>query len=197
MLRAASAAQVLRRALSRTSPLLRDAAAQGTPSGWVVASSVERLGVLSALRAAPRRLSAAATAPSAVVCACVLERLPIVMPPRPAWETEYQVRAPAARAAAPRGSRLLTQLVAWRRSGGTRSCARRSRSIQRRALCAVVFHASGKAQPSAQQPSVALQELTEPKAVEDNENKTAWEPATLAQAPAQLRQAPKPRAFRT
>ena len=184
MLRAASAAQVLRRALSRTSPLLRDAAAQGTPSGWVVASSVERL-------------SAAATAPSAVVCACVLERLPIVMPPRPAWETEYQVRAPAARAAAPRGSRLLTQLVAWRRSGGTRSCARRSRSIQRRALCAVVFHASGKAQPSAQQPSVALQELTEPKAVEDNENKTAWEPATLAQAPAQLRQAPKPRAFRT
>ena len=147
MLRAASAAQVLRRALSRTSPLLRDAAAQGTPSGWVVASSVERLGVLSALRAAPRRLSAAATAPSAVVCACVLERLPIVMPPRPAWETEYQVRAPAARAAAPRGSRLLTQLVAWRRSGGTRSCARRSRSIQRRALCAVVFHASGKRSP--------------------------------------------------
>ena len=93
MLRAASAAQVLRRTLSCTSPpLLRDAAVQGAASGWVEASSVERLGVFSALRAAPRRLSAAATAPAAVVCACVLERLPIVMPPRPAWETEYQVR---------------------------------------------------------------------------------------------------------
>ena len=54
-----------------------------------------------------------------------------------------------------------------------------------------VLWASGKAQSLTQHPSVALQELTEPKAVEDNENKTAWEPATLAQAPVQLRQAPK------
>ena len=93
MLRASSAARFLRRALSCTSPpLLRDAAGQEMLSCWGEAS-IERLGAISALRTAPRRLGT--TAPSAVVCACVLERLPIVMPPRPAWETEYQVRAQA------------------------------------------------------------------------------------------------------
>ena len=35
--------------------------------------------------------SVAAHEHSGVVCACVLERLPIVLPPQPAWEAEYQV----------------------------------------------------------------------------------------------------------
>ena len=93
MLRVTSAARLLRRAQSCASPLLHDAAGAlgARPAAEVL--SVERLAVESAplwSLTAQRRLSAGATPPAALVCACVLERLPIVMPAQPAWETEYQ-----------------------------------------------------------------------------------------------------------
>ena len=104
MLRVASAARLLRRAQGCALPLLSDAAAAHGARSAAERSSAAGLGADSALqswRTAHRRLSAAATTPAAVVCACVLERLPIVLPPQPAWETEYQVRVLSAALASP------------------------------------------------------------------------------------------------
>jgi hypothetical protein len=45
-----------------------------------------------------------------VVCACVLERLPIVLPQQPAWEAEYQARCTVQRAC---GGASQLQARAW------------------------------------------------------------------------------------
>ena len=142
MLRVASAARLLRRAQGCALPLLSDAAAAHGARSAAERSSAAGLGADSALqswRTAHRRLSAAATTPAAVVCACVLERLPIVLPPQPAWETEYQVRVLSAALASPprvAGAWLKVHAVSCR-TGGTRSCATRSRSTRRHACVAL------------------------------------------------------------
>jgi hypothetical protein len=79
--------------------LLGDAAStqaqQAAPAAFAEAS---RQGAASLVRSVATRCSrahsthAAGAEQSAVVCACVLERLPIVLPPQPAWELEYQAR---------------------------------------------------------------------------------------------------------
>jgi hypothetical protein len=83
--------------------LLGDAAStqaqQAAPAAFAEAS---RQGAASLVRSMATRCSrahsthAAGAEQSAVVCACVLERLPIVLPPQPAWELEYQARRLAA-----------------------------------------------------------------------------------------------------
>lgn len=94
MLRVSS--RLLRSARSCGSPLLHDAAAASGARIAAEVSPVEQPNANHALlwrRTSQRSLSSAAKAPAAVVCACLLERLPIVMPPQPAWETEYQARS--------------------------------------------------------------------------------------------------------
>jgi hypothetical protein len=54
-----------------------------------LAAADARFGVRRGARA---HSGAPLAAEAGVVCACVLERLPIVVPPQPAWEVEFQAR---------------------------------------------------------------------------------------------------------
>jgi hypothetical protein len=64
----------------------------------------------SAARSSSSSSTAAALEHRNVVCACVLERLPIVLPQQPAWEAEYQARCTVQRAC---GSASQLQARAW------------------------------------------------------------------------------------
>jgi len=157
--------------MHRLSTVLRRLRHVGAPDLRVGHSSVVGVSdLLNSLRS--RSASGAAGDHPALVCACILERLPIVMPPPPAWETEYEVcflRHPQ--------PPLLTVFagLAIREeacdlqgvSAGEPGCG----CAQTHDLC-------------------SLQELIEPKTAEDTETKQSWTPSLPADLPSDMRCVP-------
>ena len=112
-----------------------------------------------------------APAASRVVAACVVERLPIVLPTDPSWETEYQARdgdaccccsaSPGADADGPPAGVELQEAPAILQDPARGECCQPARSR------------------SAVADSLAVQELTEPKTEAESTTKSTWAPAPV------------------